>query len=266
MQIQISELTEIYDDIKKRIKNKNKLYNFEKYKMQNLINIKNMLESNLYHIKKYNIFLVKEPKIRVVMSSEISDKIVNHYMAKIMYNKLSKYLLEENIASRKNKGTSYGIEKFKKYLEYYKQNDEIYCLKMDLKKYFHNIDHKVLKSLIITYLNKEEYDIMCTIIDSIDSKYINEEIKKLNVDLLYKEGKGLCLGNMSSQILAIFYLHKIHYYLKHNLKIKHLIIYMDDYVILHNDKRFLKQVLNEFKEKLIDYKIELNLKKLEYVN
>lgn len=79
---------------------------------------------------------------------------------------------------------------------------------------------------------------------------------------MYKEEKGLPIGNMTSQFLAIYYLYKLDYYIIHNLGIKHLIRYMDDYVLIHNDKEYLKKCLDIIKIKLKnEYKLEINDKK-----
>ena len=87
MKIRLNDLINIYDDeIRKNTKNKRKIYQFEKYKIMNIYNI---LSNDIIRPIKYNIFLVKYPKYRVVMSLNISDKIINHYVARyILINKL----------------------------------------------------------------------------------------------------------------------------------------------------------------------------------
>ena len=75
------------------------------FKMQNLISIYNKLLDDDYKQGKYNIFMIKSPKYRIVMSLDISDKIVNHYVARfILMPKLERYLDFRNVATRKNLG------------------------------------------------------------------------------------------------------------------------------------------------------------------
>lgn len=85
-------LLDIYEtEVKKNVRNKKKILDFEKHKMEYLVDIKNVLENNLCDCGKYNIFLVFEPKVRVIMALGIYDKIINHYVTRyILIPKLEK--------------------------------------------------------------------------------------------------------------------------------------------------------------------------------
>lgn len=122
MKVLIKDLKIMYEEeIRKNVKNKKKIFEFEKQKIEYLIDIKRVLENNLYDGGKYNIFLVFKPKIRVVMSQSIYDKIINHYVARfILMPKLTKYLNYRNCATRKNMGIDYAIKFLKKDIEYFK--------------------------------------------------------------------------------------------------------------------------------------------------
>ena len=67
--------------ISKNTKNKRKLMSFDDYYSCNIINIKNIIHNNNYIPDKYNIFLIKEPKYRIIMGQSIKDKIINHLVA-----------------------------------------------------------------------------------------------------------------------------------------------------------------------------------------
>lgn len=267
--VNIIDLDNVYRDIIKNVKNKRRIYEFEKYKLEYLTLCANIINEGNYKGGYYNIFIIYEPKLRVIMSQKLLDKIINHYITRtVLIPKLDKFLLDENTATRINKGHSYAINLFKEGIEYYKRRYKtFYFLKLDIKKYFYNIDHEVLKSLIKPYLDNEEYKILCSIIDSTDLPYINEKISilrnKYNEDLpYYKIGKGLPIGNMTSQFLAVFYLYKLHYFIKHNLHIKKFVVYMDDYILIHEDKDYLKYCKKVIEEKLNkEYKLKLNKNK-----
>ena len=110
---------ELYEkEISKNVKSKRKVYNFEKYKMQNISEIVKAIDNNNFKINKYNIFLITEPKHRIVMSLNVKDKIINHYVARyVLETNLTKYLSSKNVATRKEMGADYGIKLIKKYLE-----------------------------------------------------------------------------------------------------------------------------------------------------
>ena len=267
--VNIIDLDNVYRDIIKNVKNKRRIYEFEKYKLEYLTLCTDIINEGNYKGGYYNIFIIYEPKLRVIMSQKLLDKIINHYITRtVLIPKLDKFLLDENTATRINKGHSYAINLFKEGIEYYKRRYKtFYFLKLDIKKYFYNIDHEVLKSSIKPYLDNEEYKILCSIIDSTDLPYINEKISilrnKYNEDLpYYKIGKGLPIGNMTSQFLAVFYLYKLHYFIKHYLHIKKFVVYMDDYILIHEDKEYLKYCKKVIEEKLNkEYKLELNKNK-----
>lgn len=272
-----------------RTKNKKKVELFDEYFAENIYKIKDVLCSKKYVPGKYNIFLIYEPKLRLIMSQSIRDKIINHLVAKyFLVDVFDKTLLDCNIATRKDKGTHYGIKLIKKYLnEIKKDNRNFYYLKFDISKYFYNIDHDIVKDLIKKKIkDKDVLNILYSIIDSTDSEYVNNQIIKLkgievkkinNLNIsfkdkcrrideinkipLYNKGKGFPIGNMTSQIFAIMYLNELDYYIKNNLKIKYYIRYMDDGVLIHNDKEYLKYCLREIDNVLDKYQLRLNVNK-----
>lgn len=276
----IDLLINIYEkELCKKVKNKKKLYEFETQKMINICSIINDIESGTIPIPKYNIFLIKDPKYRIIMSVSIYDKLINHYYSHtVLDKKLSKYLDIRNVATRKNMGSSFGHKLIMKYIEEEKhKNKEFYILKLDISKYFYSIDHNVLKDLIKDKVTPEEYKHLELILNSTNQSYVNETITKLKLKEvnhnptrtgeitslpLYNKGKGLSIGLLSNQFLAIFYLYKLHNYIIHKLKIKHLVVYMDDYILMHPSKKYLQECLKEIEYILEkEYKLKLNKKK-----
>lgn len=229
--LDIRVIQNIYSSrVRVNTKNKLKLEKFENNYVSNIVNIKNLLESKNYIPGKYNIFLIKEPKLRIIMSQNIIDKVINHIVSQyFLINVFENTMIEENVATRINKGTKYGIILLKKFLNEVKR-EEFYVLKFDIEKYFFNLDHEIIKSLLVHKIkDKDVLTILYNIIDSTDESYVNEKIEKIkneevmfinnsnikNKDELiqnvlgfpyYKKGKGLPIGNMSSQFLAILYL------------------------------------------------------------
>ena len=107
-------------------------------------------------------------------------------------------------------GTSYAIKLLKNDIESFKKYDKFYFLKLDISKYFYSLDHEV----IISFINQDELNLVKIILDSTNKEYINKKIeyleKKYNVILpKYEYEKGLAIGNLSSQFLAILYLSKL---------------------------------------------------------
>lgn len=247
--ITIENIIYIYKLIRKNIKNKKKIEQFENYFSINIYRIYNTLLNNNYKINNYNIFTIKEPKTRIIMSQNIEDKIINHFVSYYyLIPLLENSLIDTNVASRKNKCSRYAIDKLKQYLNEIK-DDNFYILKCDIKKFFYNIDHNKLKEILKKKI--KDKDII---------KIINNIIDSTNKYDIYEYNKGLPIGNMSSQILAIYYLNEMDHYIKEKLHIKYYIRYMDDFILIDKDKGYLKYCLKEIEKILKEYKLELNNK------
>lgn len=152
-------------------------------------------------------------------------------------------------------------------------------------KYFYHLDHEMIKQLVRKKIkDKEVLRIIDVIIDSTDETYVNEEImklkeierkrilknssirdreemlKKLEKVPLYDKGKGVCIGNMVSQIVATFYLDEMDQYIEKELGIKAYGRYMDDFYCMSENKEYLKACLDKIGVFLKKYKLELNQK------
>ena len=284
--VSINKIKDVYDGIYKNTCHKAKLVRFELTKTSNIVKIYNTLKNKHYNHLKYNVFIIKEPKYRIIMSELMYDKIVNHLISKyVLIPTLSRKLIEQNVATRTGKGSKEGIRYMKKYINSIKENyDNIYILKCDISKYFYNIDHEIL----INKLSHENFDkdilrVLINIISSTNNDYINDlidssisrevshledmniydlELRKKQLYSLprYRKGKGLPIGNETSQLLAIYYLNELDHYIKEQLHIKYYIRYMDDFILIHHDKEYLKKCLNLINKKLSYLKLSLNKK------
>lgn len=280
--VDIERIQRMYDHrIRINTKNKGKLEKFENNYVSNMIYIKNILKSRSYIPGRYNIFFIKEPKLRLIMSQNIIDKIINHMVSEyFLVDVYDKTLIDTNIATRRGRGTSYGRRMLKKYLNEVKGN-EFYVLKFDISKYFFNLKHDILKRLVRKKIkDKEVLKILDDIIDSTDYDYVNNTILRLKcneiskVDCnssdysrligdidripMYRKGYGLPIGNLSSQVLAIMYLDELDHFIKEELKIKYYIRYMDDGLLIHESRSYLEFCLSKIIEVLDRYELSLN--------
>ncbi len=139
-------------------------------------------------------------------------------------------------------GTKAGLDLYYKYRNIcdtkYKK---YYILKCDIKKFFASIDHDVLKEKLL-------------------KKIKDKDALKIVYDIIDSDTEGLSIGNMTSQILAIFYLNDFDHYVKEVLKIKYYLRYQDDFVLFHPSKEYLKGCLEKIRKFLEDEKLILNKK------
>ena len=236
---------------------------------------------------KYSIFLITDPKCRVIMSQSIEDKVINHLVAKYLLVDVYENIYTNSMcATRKGKGSSYGIHLLKTYLNKIKYKyTNFYYLKIDIKKYFYNIDHNILKSILSHKIkDKDALEVLYKIIDSTNNKYINKRIDNLKNNRihylkdnhlireveeipLYKYNKGCSIGNQTSQAFGLIYLYEFNHYLKERLHLKYVINYMDDFIIIHEDKDYLNYCLKQIRKYLCDnLKLGLNEKETRIDN
>jgi len=250
--ITYENIYKIWKIVRKTCKNRKAVYRFELNKNTNIYNIYKALKERKYKPLPFRPFLIFEPKPRLVMSQSVTDKIVNHFVANYyILPYLENKLIDSNVATRKNKGSSYADKLLLKYLNTLNlknNNEEIYCLKIDISKYFYTINHNILIDKIKKYIiDQDVLNIISVIINETNEPYINKLIDKYNskyyTDIpYYEKDVGLSIGAMTSQFLAIYYLNDLDHLIKEKLRCKYYIRYMDDFIILDTNKEKLKEV------------------------
>lgn len=266
--LSIDALYECFYKVKKTCKNKRKIFLFETNLNSNIVNIYLDIKNNRYVPSDYNAFCIYEPKIRIVMSQEIRDKIVNHYITNyILIPSLDRKLISQNVATRKGKGTKAGLDYVNKYLNILNAKYEnIYCLKLDIHKYFYSIDLDNLYLCLENDLHdKRLVNLIKTLLSKTYDYKVNKVIKRFNYvndDCipLYTNKRGLSIGAVICQFLAIYNLNYIDHYIKEKLKCKYYVRYMDDMLIFDNDKIKLKYIWDKLDNKLKDINLSLNIK------
>lgn len=232
-----------FDEVCQNTKNKKKVASYKEYKSIYISRVYNVLSQCTYVVGPYNVFTIYEPKARRIVSQKMHDKIINHLISRhILYPALMPCLIYTNVASRKNLGTQKGIELATKFHRACKiQYGKYYILKCDVSKFFASIDHTILKEKLKRKIKeKKSLDVIFKIIDSDEA--------------------GLSIGNMSSQVLAIFYLNDLDHYIKEVLKIKYYVRYQDDFLLFHQSKEYLKYCFEQIKIFLKKEKLTLNPK------
>jgi len=210
------------------------------------------LLNHSYKPKPLKRFIVRDPKTRRIHASAFRDRVVHHALVNLIEPIFEKLFIYDSFASRKGKGTHLALERLDRFMfkvsrngkliknNYSNNSIEGYCLKADIKSYFDSVDHETLISIIHNKIKDiETIWLIYQILNNFDSKI---------------KGKGMPLGNLTSQFFANIYLNELDYFVKHELKAKYYMRYVDDFVILHRSKKrlaFYKNKIEEFlKERL----------------
>lgn len=130
------------------------------------------------------------------------------------------------------------------------EGKQVYALKADIHKYFNNVDHEILKQILSRiFKDKGILSLLFYIIDSYG-----------------EEGRGLPVGNLLSQLFANLVLNELDGFVKHELKEENYTRYMDDFIIIHNDREHLEEALQKI-EAFLGERLKLTLNpKTQIVN
>lgn len=224
---------------------KKEVIGFELNLSENLVKISKEIRKG-YKVSKYRRFNVYEPKLRLIESLPYKDRLVQMALCKgLIEPVIERRLVYDNAACRVNKGTHFALDRLKIFLNkfYAKYKNKGYFLKIDIHKYFASINHQILKEkLTKCNFDDQTRQLMFMFIDS-----KNSEI-----------GKGLPLGNQTSQWFALLYLDEVDRFIKEKLAIKYYIRYMDDIIMIHHDKNYLQFCKSEI-ENLCNKNLKLSL-------
>lgn len=195
---------------------------------ENLAKIYDVLVNETFIPGAYRIKIISDPKERVIMIAPFfPDRIIHHCVINVLGDMWTKVFIAQTYACIKGRGTHKCMEDIHKALVTDKKGTK-YCLKIDIKKFYDNVDHSALKKIIRYRIADEQ---MLGLLDKIIDSNGND--------------KGLPIGNFTSQYLANLYLAYFDHWVKEDLRIKYYYRYMDDIVILHNDKTYLHDLLDK---------------------
>jgi retron-type reverse transcriptase len=201
---------------------KNVVKNFSKNVNINLLKVQKNLKSKPAILSSYSQFTIYEPKERLISVVPFIDRVMHHAIMNVLEPVFEKQFIYHTYACRKGKGSHKAI----KYAFSKAKNCE-YFLKLDVKKYFDNIDHQIFKRKLSKIIkDKDCLDLLFDIIDSFSTE------------------KGLPIGNLTSQFFANLYLSELDHFVLENLKPSGYCRYMDDFILFSNSKIDLKKMLN----------------------
>lgn len=215
---------------------------FERNLEDNLFNLYYNLKDKTYKHSSYKHFYITDPKLRHISKAGVSDRIAHQALFNFLEPIFDKAFIFDSYSSRKEKGTHKAVFRLLKFIRKESKNysQKCFIIKCDIKRFFDNIDHRILFGLIKNKIkNKDTLNLILEIIKS----------------FCHKLEKGIPLGNITSQLFANIYLNELDQFVKHTLKVRYYIRFCDDFVIIDKSSEILKE-----KAKQINYFLQRNLK------
>ncbi|MEK7464631.1 MAG: reverse transcriptase domain-containing protein [Patescibacteria group bacterium] len=249
--ISVENLLLAWTEFVKGKRSKMDVQEFSLHLMDNILLLYEDLRNKTYKHSPYKAFNISDPKPRNIHKAIVRDRLLHHAIYRILYPFFDKTFISDSFSCRIRKGTHKAINRFRSFGYKTSKNNTKTCwvLKCDIKKFFANIDHETLMDILRRYIPNEEIIwLLQKIIGSFNSG---------------RQGIGLPLGNLTSQLFVNIYMNEFDQFIKHKLRVKYYIRYADDFVIFSQDKNWLEGLIPKISEFLIQgLKLELHPNKI----
>lgn len=203
---------------------------FENNLEKHIFELRAELKSQSYQHGRYEPFIVWDPKQRRIHKATVRDRLVHQAVVNIIEPLFEQSFIYDSFSCRKGKGTHAGVKRLGKFLRQSSRNNSkpVYALKCDIKQFFASVSHiKLLDLLSIKITDEKTLDLLEEVINSFS----------------ITTGRGIPLGNLTSQLFANVYMHELDFFIKHNLNEKYYIRYCDDFVIVSADRQHLTKLI-----------------------
>jgi retron-type reverse transcriptase len=242
--ISVENLLHAWREFRRGKKQKRDVMEFERNLMEHILNLHHDLKYKKYRHSGYDAFKISDPKPRDIHKASVRDRVVHHMLYDALYPFFDTKFIHDSYSCRINKGTHRAMNRFRDFSRIVSKNNTSTCwiLKCDIRKFFANIDHIILKRILSEHIkDKQLLELLGRVIDSFEAEGKNDV--------------GLPLGSLTSQLLVNVYMNEFDHFMKRVLKVKYYIRYADDFVILHEDRKYLEDLVPQISEFL-----ETNLK------
>ena len=229
--ISLENIHEAWREFVSGKKHKTDVAEFQLKLSKNIHKLHKDLKSKTYVHGPYEAFSVNDPKPRNIHKASVRDRLLHHALYRQLYPYFDAKFIDDSYSCRDFKGTHRALDRFRQFVRKVSKNDHRTCwvLKCDVRKFFASVDQATLMEIIER--NIFDPDIIHLIGRVVGSFYSTAP------------GKGLPLGNLTSQLFVNIYMNEFDQFVKHSLKAKHYIRYADDFVILSSDREWLCSIL-----------------------
>ncbi|HAU0159893.1 TPA: hypothetical protein PNO09_002146 [Legionella pneumophila] len=272
----LESLFQAYFDCRKNKRNTMNALRFETNYESNLIALRDELNSGIWHPGRSIAFVIDKPVKREIFAADFRDRVVHHWLINQLNPLFEKAFIYDSYASRKGRGAHMGIARAAQFIRKCSLNyqRDCYVLKLDIMSFFIRINRRILWERLRLLLERHYNQSDKKLILEVARKIVENEptrhcfIKGRRRDwqdfptdksLFYaKPHCGLPIGNLTSRVFANFYLNPFDHFIKHDLGVRFYGRYVDDFILVHEDKMFLKSLIPQM-EQFLQEELELEL-------
>ena len=240
---------ELYKGLKLSCRNvrwKDSVTGYEASGLKNTYLLRQSLLDGTYKISGYQRFRVHEPKEREIVATRLKDRQFQRSLCdNVLYPQITRSFIRDNCACLRGRGVDDALNRLTVHLQRYyrKHGAKGWVLKCDIRHYFAETPHNVAKAAIRKRLT-----------DQRAAFYTDQIIDSFGGDT------GIGLGSQVSQLTELAVLDDLDHYIKERLRIRHYLRYMDDFILIHEDRAVLENALKDITEKLAALGLTLNSK------
>lgn len=258
-----------YIECRRNKRNTINALNFEMNAEENILKLERELKYRTYRPSRSILFAARKPKLREVFAADFRDRVVHHILVDQLEKIWEKIFIHDSYACRKDKGTHVAIKRLQGFIRKASKNGKmrVYYLQLDIKDFFTSIDKGILFNLIRKKITDPDVLWLAetTIFWDCTKSFILKDREGVigeippNKSLFGKDNKkGLPIGNLTSQFFANIYMNELDQFIKHTIKAKYYMRYVDDFVIIDTDKDNLARIQGET-EKFLHEHLALRL-------
>jgi retron-type reverse transcriptase len=212
------------------------------------------LLAGTYRPGPYTYFTIHEPKERLVAAAAFRDRVVHHAIVRVIEPIFERRFIEDSFACRRAKGTHAAMRRAARFARRFP-----YVLKCDVRKYFPSIDHGILVGELARVIADEQ---LLTLIGEILDTHADDARQEWPrggdlFDVQWRK-RGLPIGNLTSQFFANVYLNPLDHLVKHCLRVKGYVRYLDDFLLFGPDSATLRRQGAAVRDKLAELCLEMH--------
>jgi len=225
---------------------KPEVYSFNARLEENLIELQRELETQAWAPGPYRDFYVQEAKRRLISAAPYRDRVVHHALCNVIEPLFDATFIFDSYACRTGKGTHAAADRYTQF-----SRRARYVLKCDISRYFPSIRHDVLYGQLARRIADRKTVWLC------------EQVIRSRGDegLFWPSGHGIPIGNQTSQFFANVYLNDFDHWMKEEVGARLYIRYVDDFVVLSDDTRWLHSLIPRIEKQLAGVGLTLHPRK-----
>lgn len=246
------ELAQAYFDCRRHKRNTNSARRFELNLEENLLDLHDELQAGAYKPGRSICFVVTRPKAREVWAADFRDRIVHHLLYNRVGSSIEATFIADSCACIPGRGTLYAAERLEAKVRSATQNwsRPVHYLKMDLANFFVAIDKRVLSNQLVRLIDDPWWRRLALLIlwhdprtdfEVRSPRHLFNRVPQHKRLTAQPTNLGLPIGNLSSQFFANVYLNELDQFVKHQLRARHYIRYVDDFLLLHESPKQLNE-------------------------